>query len=136
MQGQDRALLGKGFSGLRVVIVGLARQGTALARFFSAQGAHVTVTDIRPAAQLRAEIAALGAADAPKHPPRQILQAMIDHFAFSFYIYSLCVKPRLYDYATVIVPNLTLNSSRHLLLYGDHLRGLRKMERRKPRHQV
>ncbi len=44
----------------RVVIVGLARQGMALARFFCARGAHVVVTDLRPADQLQEEMAALG----------------------------------------------------------------------------
>jgi UDP-N-acetylmuramoylalanine--D-glutamate ligase len=42
-----------------VVIVGLARQASALARFFCAQGARVVITDIRPAAALQKEIAAL-----------------------------------------------------------------------------
>jgi UDP-N-acetylmuramoylalanine--D-glutamate ligase len=41
------------------VIVGLARQGSALARFFCAQGAHVVVTDLQPASSLRKEDAAL-----------------------------------------------------------------------------
>jgi UDP-N-acetylmuramoylalanine--D-glutamate ligase len=49
------------FAGKRVVIVGLARQGSALARFFCAQGARVTLTDIRPAERLAAERAALAA---------------------------------------------------------------------------
>jgi len=47
------------FAGKRIVIVGLARQGSALARFFCAQGARVTITDIRPAERLEAERAAL-----------------------------------------------------------------------------
>ena len=42
-----------------VVILGLARQGTALARFFAARGADVTISDIRDADKLRAEMAAL-----------------------------------------------------------------------------
>ena len=42
------------FADQRVVIVGLARQGAALARFFCAQGASVVVTDLRSAAQLNA----------------------------------------------------------------------------------
>ena len=49
------------FAGKRVVIVGLARQGSALARFFSAQGAHVTITDLCSAERLAAEQAALAA---------------------------------------------------------------------------
>jgi UDP-N-acetylmuramoylalanine--D-glutamate ligase len=44
----------------QVVIVGLARQGIALARFFCARGVHVVVTDLRPADQLQEEMAALG----------------------------------------------------------------------------
>jgi UDP-N-acetylmuramoylalanine--D-glutamate ligase len=44
----------------QVVIVGLARQGMALARFFCARGVRVVVTDLRPADQLQAEMAALG----------------------------------------------------------------------------
>lgn len=43
----------------RVAIVGLGRQGTALARFFCAQGAHVVVTDVRTADALQTEMAAL-----------------------------------------------------------------------------
>jgi UDP-N-acetylmuramoylalanine--D-glutamate ligase len=48
-----------GSAGQRVVIVGLARQGIALARFFCAQGAQVVVTDLRPASALQQEIGAL-----------------------------------------------------------------------------
>ena len=40
------------WAGKRVVVVGLARQGKALARYLTAQGAHVTVTDLKPAASL------------------------------------------------------------------------------------
>ena len=43
----------------QVVILGLARQGKALARFFVDRGAEVTISDIRPATALEAEIAAL-----------------------------------------------------------------------------
>ena len=50
---------GRGFAGHQVVIVGLARQGVALARFFCAQGARVTVTDLKAADALQAEMAAL-----------------------------------------------------------------------------
>ncbi|MFP4395246.1 MAG: UDP-N-acetylmuramoyl-L-alanine--D-glutamate ligase, partial [Anaerolineales bacterium] len=42
-----------------VVILGLARQGAALARFFAARGAEVTISDIRPADKLEAAMAAL-----------------------------------------------------------------------------
>ena len=44
---------------MKVVIVGLARQGSALARYFSARGDQVIVTDLRPATALHSEIAAL-----------------------------------------------------------------------------
>ncbi len=48
------------FQGRRIVILGLARQGTALARFFVADGAQVTVSDAAPAERLAAEIERLG----------------------------------------------------------------------------
>ena len=43
------------FAGKRVVILGLARQGLALARFFAAAGAQVTVSDAATAESLAAE---------------------------------------------------------------------------------
>ncbi len=45
--------------GKRIVILGLARQGTALARWAARQGAHVTASDIRRADALANEIASL-----------------------------------------------------------------------------
>lgn len=48
------------FAGKHVIILGLARQGLALARFFVATGARVTVSDAAPAERLAGEIAALG----------------------------------------------------------------------------
>ena len=48
------------WSGRNVVILGLARQGVALARYFARQGAHITVSDVAPADQLQREIAQLG----------------------------------------------------------------------------
>jgi UDP-N-acetylmuramoylalanine-D-glutamate ligase len=42
-----------------IVVLGLARQGLAAARWLAAQGAHVTVSDVKPAEQLTAEIKAL-----------------------------------------------------------------------------
>jgi UDP-N-acetylmuramoylalanine--D-glutamate ligase len=48
------------FRGKRVVILGLARQGLALARFMVAAGADVTVSDAAPAAKLAAELEKLG----------------------------------------------------------------------------
>jgi len=47
------------FSGLRATIIGLAREGTALARFLAERGASVTVSDIKSAEELRENIAAL-----------------------------------------------------------------------------
>lgn len=51
------------FRNKRIVILGLARQGTALARFFSAAGAVVTVSDTAPPEKLTPELA--GLADLP-----------------------------------------------------------------------
>jgi UDP-N-acetylmuramoylalanine--D-glutamate ligase len=47
-------------SGKRIVILGLARQGLALARFLVANGAQVTISDATPAERLAAEVARLG----------------------------------------------------------------------------
>ena len=44
------------FVGSHIVILGLARQGLALARFFCAQGAQVTVSDLADAAALADEL--------------------------------------------------------------------------------
>ncbi len=48
-----------------VVILGLARQGKALARFFAGQGWRVTVSDARSEAALRPAVAEL--AEFPVH---------------------------------------------------------------------
>jgi len=58
--------LGIGFrmlelEGKRVTVVGLARTGVAAASFLVRQGAQVTVTDVRPAEELAAEVARLPA---------------------------------------------------------------------------
>jgi UDP-N-acetylmuramoylalanine--D-glutamate ligase len=47
------------FAGKRIVILGLARQGTALARFFLREGAQVTISDVAPADQLSAPLTEL-----------------------------------------------------------------------------
>jgi UDP-N-acetylmuramoylalanine--D-glutamate ligase len=47
------------FTDVRALIVGLAREGTALARFLAEHGAHVTVTDIKPLEALTNRTAAL-----------------------------------------------------------------------------
>lgn len=43
-------------AGRRVLILGMARQGLAMARFCAAVGAHVVVSDLRPADQLQDEL--------------------------------------------------------------------------------
>ena len=48
------------FVGKKVVILGLARQGVALARFFVQAGAQTTISDAAPAEKLTQEIAHLG----------------------------------------------------------------------------
>ncbi len=47
------------FAGKRVTVLGLARQGTALARYLVDQGAQVTVSDLRPAERLQEPLEAL-----------------------------------------------------------------------------
>lgn len=51
------------FAGRKVVILGLARQGLALARFFVAAGAQVVISDLAGADKLQPEIEALGDLD-------------------------------------------------------------------------
>jgi UDP-N-acetylmuramoylalanine--D-glutamate ligase len=51
------------FMGTRALVVGLAREGTALTRFLVERGARVTVTDVKPAEALADSVAAL--ADLP-----------------------------------------------------------------------
>lgn len=53
----------KAFRGKRVVILGLARQGVALARFFHAGGAQITISDIAPAEHLTEPLAQIAALD-------------------------------------------------------------------------
>jgi len=52
--------MGNEWSGRNIVILGLARQGSALARYFVGLGARVTVSDAAPAERLEREIAHLG----------------------------------------------------------------------------
>ena len=47
------------FAGKRATIIGLAREGTALARFLAEHGAQVTVSDLKGAGELAESIAAL-----------------------------------------------------------------------------
>ncbi len=53
----------RNWAGQRVVILGLGRQGKALARFFARAGAHVVISDLRPAEALAPEMAALDGLD-------------------------------------------------------------------------
>ncbi|MEA3335629.1 MAG: UDP-N-acetylmuramoyl-L-alanine--D-glutamate ligase [Chloroflexota bacterium] len=61
------------FAGKRVVILGLARQGTALATFFHSRGAQVTISDLASPDQLAEPLAALAGTDVRlvlgDHPP-------------------------------------------------------------------
>jgi UDP-N-acetylmuramoylalanine--D-glutamate ligase len=50
---------GSNGSSVRALIVGLAREGTALARFLVARGVQVTVTDLKPAETLASNVEAL-----------------------------------------------------------------------------
>lgn len=69
----------KTYAGLAVVILGMARQGTALARFFLAHGARVTLSDLRSADQLRVAQDELlrFAAEHDVPPPRFVLRASL-----------------------------------------------------------
>jgi UDP-N-acetylmuramoylalanine--D-glutamate ligase len=49
----------RAFAGRRITVVGLAREGTALARFLARQGAVITVTDRQSAEALAENVAAL-----------------------------------------------------------------------------
>jgi len=40
------------WSGRKVLVIGAARQGTAVSRYLAGKGAHVTLTDVRPASEL------------------------------------------------------------------------------------
>jgi UDP-N-acetylmuramoylalanine--D-glutamate ligase len=48
-------------SGLRVLVVGLGREGTALATYLVEQGLQVTATDLQPAEKLEQDVTALAA---------------------------------------------------------------------------
>jgi UDP-N-acetylmuramoylalanine--D-glutamate ligase len=63
-EGSGRAGRQPVYAGLRVTILGMARQGMAATRFFLAAGADVTVSDLRPASELLA--------------PRQELERYVD----------------------------------------------------------
>lgn len=59
MRFKEHADAAQSFANTRVLIVGLAREGTALARFLAERGAEVTVTDNRPTSALEDRTAAL-----------------------------------------------------------------------------
>ena len=59
MRFEERTDAAQSFANAQVLIVGLAREGTALARFLAERGASVTVTDNRPASALEGGTAAL-----------------------------------------------------------------------------
>ena len=54
-------------SGQRALVIGLAREGVDLARFLSAHGANVTVTDVKAPDVLAESVAALDGADVAMH---------------------------------------------------------------------
>lgn len=56
---QDEQEAGYDFTGIRALVVGLAREGTSLARFLAEHRAQVTATDVKPADTLAASLAAL-----------------------------------------------------------------------------
>ena len=55
----DQDLVTREIENVRVLILGLAREGSALARFLAERGASVTVTDIKPSEALTDRISAL-----------------------------------------------------------------------------
>ena len=73
---QESAPLGlPPLAGKRVLSLGLARQGLALARFCARAGARVTVSDLAPADKLESELAAL----APLIAAGQVATALGGH---------------------------------------------------------
>jgi UDP-N-acetylmuramoylalanine--D-glutamate ligase len=58
-QEAGKAMIEQSFAGQKVVILGLARQGLSLARFFAGIGAKVIVSDLASPEKLQSEIAAL-----------------------------------------------------------------------------
>ena len=63
----------KDWKGLKVVIVGAARQGVALARYLAGHGARVVLTDLRSKDDLAGEIASLQELPAVKTPVEWVL---------------------------------------------------------------
>ena len=67
------------YPGLRVVVLGLARQGIAASRFFLAEGARITISDMRGEEQLAAAHAALERYVAETRPPGTLHFALGGH---------------------------------------------------------
>ena len=67
------------YAGVRVIILGMARQGTAAARFFLMQGAAVTISDLRTAEQLGTARAALEHYLVNSRPPGTLHFALGEH---------------------------------------------------------
>src|SRR5512135_2098618 len=67
----------------RVVILGLARQGMALARYFLDRGATVTISDARPATTLTAACAELQAYAAGHGRAREALHFVLGEHPLS-----------------------------------------------------
>ncbi|MCL7451638.1 MAG: UDP-N-acetylmuramoyl-L-alanine--D-glutamate ligase [Anaerolineae bacterium] len=59
MMMQDELETGYDFSGVRALVVGLAREGTSLARFLAEHHAQVVATDVKPVEALTDSLAAL-----------------------------------------------------------------------------
>jgi UDP-N-acetylmuramoylalanine--D-glutamate ligase len=67
------------YPGLRVVVLGLARQGIAASRFFLTEGARITISDMRSEEQLAAAHAALERYVAETRPPGTLHFALGGH---------------------------------------------------------
>ena len=79
MRSDERRDTTQSFANNRVLVVGLAREGTALARFLAERGARVTVTDSKPAEALadsRAALAGLPVTFALGSHPLSLLDGM------------------------------------------------------------
>ena len=79
MRFNERQDAGQSFANSHVLVVGLAREGTALARFLAEKGARVTVTDSKPAEALvdnRAALAGLPVTFALGSHPLELLDGV------------------------------------------------------------
>ena len=109
------------FAGRKVVILGLARQGAALARFFVGAGARVVISDLASPDKLQPEIEALGNLDVElvlgSHPP-----ALLDNCAL------LClsggVPPQTAFVKSALDRGIPLSNDSLLTFQRAHARGL------------